>query len=563
MEPNATTAETSDAAGGEELQPRAPLGDLLIREGLVPREEVERAVALQAAEARRGVFLRLGELLVARGLLDEAQVARVLAMQGRTIVVCPSCLAQFNVVDFEEGRAYRCNRCDVVLQRPERVERLAVEDTVGPAEASASGTGALLRGDGERQFGPYVILGEISRGGMGIIYKARQRQLDRLVAMKVMSRPDRAQDAERFLQEARAVARLRHPYIVAIYEIGRIEGVDYFTMDYVEGLPLHRAVTSEALTEREVVELFVKLCDAVDYAHTHGVLHRDIKPANILLDKKRDPVLIDFGIAEVDQAGDDGDHIVGSPAYLPPEYIHGSAPYGVTAEVYALGASLYTVLAGRPPHTGIDTVQVLKRAQVEEVVPIRRVRRTVDRDLATIVMTALARDPGARYAAVRDLRNDLARWLEGDEVTGRRSPLVRLWFRVRSRVAAALGLTLALLLLVSSLTYSVQLKNLRDEDQRRLEQLDRETATMRQSLSLARLEVARLLLEAGRAAEAHELLTDLLRIGGHPGPFAARVHLLRAEARSATGDAQGAASDRGAAAALGAPHDAGGRGPGR
>ncbi|MCO5168325.1 MAG: protein kinase [Planctomycetes bacterium] len=553
MEPTTepTTPASADTA-------RLPLGEVLVREGLVPREEVERAVALQAAEARRGVFLRLGELLVARGLLDEATVARVLAMQGRTILVCPSCLAQFNVVGHEDGRTYQCNRCDVRLERPEQLRRLSVEDTVGPSEARASGTGALLLGEGaQRQFGPYRVLGEISRGGMGIIYKARHGQLDRIVAMKVMSRSDRPQDAERFLHEARAVARLRHPYIVAIHDIGRIEGVDYFTMDYIEGLPLHRAVTAEALTERELAELFVKLCDAVDYAHGQGVLHRDIKPANIILDRKRDPVLLDFGIADVDAAADDEGHIVGSPAYLPPEYVKGTAPYGVAGEVYALGASLYTVLAGRPPHTGIDTVQVLKRAEVEDVVPVRRVRRTVDRDLATIVMTALARDPAQRYATVRDLRNDLARWLEGEEVTGRRSPLVRLWHRVRSRVAAALGLLLALLTLVSSLTYSLQLRNLREEDQRRIEQLDRDRDAMnlsldamRRSLAQARLEVARLLLEQRRPAEAEVLLTDLLRVGVE-GALGGRVHLLRADAREVLGDADGAAADRQAAAALG------------
>src|SRR5688572_19888191 len=188
----------------------APFGEVLIREGLVPREEVERAIALQGAEARRGVFLRLGELLGARGLLDEATVARVLAMQGRTILVCPSCLAQFNIVQFEENRRYQCNRCEIALERPASLERLAVEDTLGPDEARASGTGVLVDGE-PRVFGPYLVLGEISRGGMGIIYKARQRSLDRIVAMKVMSRPDRPQEAERFMREARAVARLRHP----------------------------------------------------------------------------------------------------------------------------------------------------------------------------------------------------------------------------------------------------------------------------------------------------------------------------------------------------------------
>ena len=167
-------------------------------------------------------------------------------------------------------------------------------------------------------------------------------------------------------------------------------------------------------------------------------------------------------------------------------------------------------------------MQVLKRAQLEETVPIRRVRRTIDRDLATIVMTALARDPGARYATVRDLRNDLARWLEGDEVTGRRSALVRLWHRVRSRVAAALGLVLALLMLVSSITYNVQLTTMREADRERMDQLDRDTRAMQTSLVEARLEVATLLVQSDRAAEANALLTDMLRQAS-AGGFGGRI----------------------------------------
>jgi tRNA A-37 threonylcarbamoyl transferase component Bud32 len=539
----------SSTAARERLN--VPFGEMLVREGLVSREDLDHLVALQRAEARRGVFLRLGELVVARGLLDEQTVARVLSMQGRPILVCPQCLAQFNVVDYADGRAYSCNRCDVALEVPARVAKLAVEDTLAPDEARASGLGALAVGEEPRQFGPYVILGEISRGGMGVIYKARQKTLDRIVAMKVMSRPDREDDAERFLREARAVARLRHPYIVAIHDIGRIEGVDYFTMDYIEGLPLQRAAPAEGLTPREVVEIFVKICDAVDYAHGQGVLHRDLKPANIILDRKREPVIIDFGIADLDKPSDDGDHIVGSPAFLPPEYIRGAAPFNVPAEVYAIGASLYTVLSGRAPHTGIDTVQVLKRAQVEEVTPIRRVRRTLDRDLATIVMTSLEREPAARYATVRDLRNDLARWLEGEEVAGRRSRLARLWQRVRGRVAAALGIATALLMVVSSVTYTVKLRQLRDQDQQRMEQLDRDTRAMQESLVQARLDVARLLIDAGRAPEANALLTDLM-LQPHARAFVGRIHALRAKARTALGDDAGARQDVRAAASLGA-----------
>jgi tRNA A-37 threonylcarbamoyl transferase component Bud32 len=524
-----------------------PFGEMLVREGLVPRDELDRIIALQEAEARRGVFLRLGELLVARGLLDEQTVARVLALQGRAILVCAACVVQFNVVDWSPGKVYPCSRCGGRLDKPEALRRLTVEDTVRAREPGAP----LVAEGAERTFGPYVILGEISRGGMGIIYKARQRGLERVVAMKIMSGDARPEDVERFLREARAVARLRHPYIVAVHEIGRLEKIDYFTMDYIEGQPLHRAATAEGMNERELVELFVKVCDAVSYSHTQGVLHRDLKPQNIIVDRKRDPVLIDFGIADLDGTStENSDELVGSPAYLPPEYVQGSAPYGVPGEVYGLGATIYTVLAGRPPHTGIDTVQVLRRAQVEDVTPIRRVRSTIDRDLATIVMTAVARDPAARYATAQDLANDLRRWLEGDEIAGRRDTLFRLWQRVRSKVAAALGLFMSLLFLVVSASYNVQLHALREEDAARLEQLDRETQAIYRSLVDKSLELARVQLSAGKAKEAHTALTELLQ-QTYATPFAGRIHALRATARAALGDIEGSESDARAAAQLG------------
>ncbi len=545
---------TGERAEGEPAGAPLPLGEALIREGLVTRRELDEVVAHQREEARRGVFLRLGELLVARGLVDEATVARVLAAQGRVILFCATCSVQFNVVDFDPRRTYRCVHCDGQLAQPETLSRLSVEDTLGPGDARASGLGRLGPGE-ERRFGPFVILGEISRGGMGIVYKARQVGLERIVAVKVMADAPgdlkgAASAREAFLREARAVARLRHPYVVAIHEVGRVDGVDYFSMDYIEGLPLQLAATREGLDQRELAEVVLKVCEAVAYAHGQGVLHRDIKPANILLDRRHEPVLIDFGIAHA--AGPGGpaegkDEIVGSPAFLPPEYVTGERSYGQAGEVYALGATLYTLLAGRPPHTGIDTVQVLRRAQVEPVTPIRNIRRGIHRDLAQIVMTAVARDPDARYASAQDLASDLRRWLDGEEVAGRKGSVWRAWLRVRGRVAAAVGLFLAFFLLLVTTTQVTALQAQRELDQRRLEQLEGDIESLYGRLVVARMDVARARLDGGDAAEAAALLTDLLQQPYATGE-AARIRLLRARAREALGDATGAAVDRAAAA---------------
>jgi len=512
-------------------------GELLVERGLVAEERLQFALQLQRDQAGAGIFLRLGELLVAQGDLQEDTVSSVLGLQGLTIRWCARCTAQFNVRG-EDTNA--CPRCQQPLTEPPSFGGVSVEDTVGadPEESLTEG----------RTFGNYVILGRISRGGMGIVYKAKQISLDRIVAMKVLAEREEATPAD-FIREAQAVAQLRHPYVVAIHEVGRHEGVDYFTMDYVEGLPLNQVAASEGLSEREVASILLKVCEAVHYAHTQGLLHRDLKPANILVDRKRSPVLIDFGIAKGKDDEEDEGSIVGSPAYLPPEYLTGAGRYGIAGEVYALGATLYSALAGQTPHTGVDTVQVLKRAQVETPTHIRRVRRSVSRDLGEIVMTALQRDPDYRYSTVQDLANDLRRWLEGEEIAGRSSWLQRRWARVRGKVAAAFGILLALVLLVVTVSFTLKEAQSRSTRSEGEAQWRRERTALESELVEAELSQARLLLELLRPAEAEVLLTRTLDRQEAPGR---RVDLLslRAEAREALGDTASAADDRRAAAAL-------------
>jgi predicted Ser/Thr protein kinase len=502
-----------------------PLGQVLVRRGLVNEEQVQEAVALQSALAARGVFLRLGELLVARGLVDEAGIEEVLRLQGTEILVCRGCLAQFNVQGYEKDETYTCRRCHETLAKPDAVQELSVEDTL------VSGISLIEPDVEERRFGPYTILGQISRGGMGIIYKARQLDLDRIVAMKVLAGEggDVLALREAFQSEARAVASLRHPYIIPIHEVGRIEGVDYFTMQYIEGQPIHRGVASEGLDTREIVDVFLHVCDAVEFSHSEGLLHRDIKPENILLDQKRRPVLIDFGIARGLDEAEASDSILGSPAYLPPEYVAG-AEYDQASEVYALGATLYTLLAGRPPRSGVDTVAVLKDvAALEPVKPIRQVRRTLDRALAQIVMTALAVDPANRYPTVRDLATDLVRWQEGDEIAAAASPLARAWARVRPRVAATLGLAVALILplLTGFLTWQ------RNQVERRLQETEdnaaRERAQFLSELATIRLDLAQSCLLSGDSARAEKLLARV-RVQGELSPaLQERLRVLEAK----------------------------------
>jgi tRNA A-37 threonylcarbamoyl transferase component Bud32 len=525
-------SEAPPDASQTSIELSVPFGQALVQEGLATSEQIEEAVTVQSDMARRGVFLRLGELLVARGVVGKEGVAKVLELQGTAILVCRQCMAQYNVLAYQATKRYRCKRCREILTRPGQLDEVAVEDTLVAEEWKNAFDLDELDGGGAT-LGDYAILGRISRGGMGIIYKARQKRLDRLVAMKVLITAEHHGEMGRddFRKEARAVAKLRHPYIIAIHDVGEVGGVDYFTMDYVEGVPINRAVASEGLSDRDVVESFVKVCDAVSYSHGKGMLHRDIKPDNILLDRNREPVLIDFGIARFMDESEDGSCVVGSPSYLPPEYVSGST-YNAVSEVYALGATLYGVLSGRPPREEEDAMRLLRSVKLDPIKPIRTIRRTIDRDLARIVMTCLTQDPDGRYSNVRELATDLRRWLEGDEIAAHASKLVRAWGRMRGKVAATLGLAVALVLPVGTGYFTWQQKQLEQRMDDFEQQSERERRSLHQELVTTRMELAKQHSLAGRHAQARDILERLSTLEGL-GDQEAAIKALLTKARAA------------------------------
>ncbi|MDF1661366.1 MAG: serine/threonine-protein kinase, partial [Planctomycetota bacterium] len=310
-------------------------------------------------------------------------------------------------------------------------------------------------------FGDYEILGEISRGGMAIVYKARQPKLNRIVALKILL--DRAEadpkDIERFRREAIAISTLRHPGIVAVFEVGEIDGVEFYTMDYVEGTTLDKAVILESLGAEEIAQVFVKVCDALHFAHSRKILHRDIKPKNILLNRREEPVIVDFGIAK--KEGDNelsGEfEILGSPAYLAPEYISGDAPYDIRAEIYATGTTLYQLLSGKNPNDDVDTKHIFTNAKAREIVPLKSIAGSVPPVLNEIVMTSLSKDPNKRYQSAREMADDLRRFLDGQEIHANYSPLVLKWRVMRIKVILALVLIVSVILTFSSGYYTRRL----------------------------------------------------------------------------------------------------------
>jgi WD40 repeat protein len=325
------------------------------------------------------------------------------------------------------------------------------EDTVAWGEESTGADPTELDVDGVRLLGDYELLDEIGRGGMGVVYRARQRRLNRVVALKVIlgGRLASPADVQRFRLEAEAVANLDHPNIVPVYEVGEHRGHWFFSMKLVEGGSLSQHLPRFADDPRSAARLMIKVARAMHHAHQRGVRHRDLKPSNVLLDEDGEPHVSDFGLAERGEGGSGltlSGEIVGSPSYMAPEQATGRKGAVTTAtDVYGLGAILYALLTGRPPFRDESILGTLD--QVRHASPERpgAVNRAVDRDLETICLKCLEKDPQRRYGSADALANDLVRWLAGEPILARRSGGLERswkWAKRRPAVAALLGAVL-------------------------------------------------------------------------------------------------------------------------
>jgi serine/threonine protein kinase len=260
---------------------------------------------------------------------------------------------------------------------------------------------------------------------MGFVYHARQMSLNRVVALKMILAGQLASDIEvrRFYAEAKAAANLDHPGIVPIFEVGQHEGQHYFSMGFGEGQSLSRRLAERPLPVREAAELVHRVSEAIAYAHQQGVIHRDLKPANVLLDLSGNPRVTDFGLAKKVQ-GESGltgsGQIIGTPSYMPPEQAGGrQGEVGPAADVYALGATLYALVTGRPPFQAATAMDTLNQVLNDEPVPPRRLNRSVPLDLETICLKAMAKEPARRYATAGDLAAGLRRFLAGEPESSR------------------------------------------------------------------------------------------------------------------------------------------------
>jgi len=454
-------------------------GQILLKQGIATSAEINDALRLQAEAAERGEMSvpRLGQILIEMGVTQEQEIQRTLKLQYKTLYECPGCTLKYNLVDASGEKQYRCKKCDAILvPKPPGSGIRADESAYGLNLEVASDLPAEVAQaelDPANAFGKYILVRPLGRGGSGVVHLAYQKELKRFVALKLLRGTEDLETAQRFTAEAQLAARLRHPNIVSVYEIGKHHNVSYIALEYVEGSSLDQR---GRLPVRRSAQIIRDVAAAIHAAHEWGVIHRDLKPQNILLDLKDRPVVTDFGLArEVTSARDvtEPGIVVGTPAYMSVEQATGERALDGRSDVASLGAVFYELLTGQQPYRGRTPVEIAL-AVIHQTPPRPRdLVPDLPSSLEAICMKAMAKRRKERYLTARAFAEDLQRFLEGEPVHAR--PQGRLTATVRRLARNKTSSILAAAALAALLVAALVVAAVRRESQATAQLLEART----------------------------------------------------------------------------------------
>jgi tetratricopeptide (TPR) repeat protein/predicted Ser/Thr protein kinase len=415
----------------------ASLGQLLVKGGQLKKEHLIEALSIQQFTASKGGTVpRLGEVLISKGYSSFKSIQDALNSQKeKTPLQCASCQAAYQVVDFDPKKKYLCKKCTGPLLPPGQAQSDIPEEV---AKASQNEKNML---------GKYIAVKELGRGGMGAVYKAWDQPLKRWVAIKVLIGTGAKDEIARFRREAQTAAALRHPNIVGIFEVTSVGDKHIIAMEYIDG----KSLAGLKMAAIKAAEILGEVCQAVEYAHSRGIIHRDIKPHNVMIDTEGKPYVMDFGLAKSLQHES---HItmqgtvVGTPSYMSPEQAEGRiSQVDKQSDVYSLGAVLFECLTGRPPFKGTSPIDTMKMVVNDDVRPPTELNSAVPKDLETIVLKALEKDKRLRYASAKAMADDLQKFAGGREIRAKRAPVAAKLARQMKRQWAPLAAIAAVTLI--------------------------------------------------------------------------------------------------------------------